>query len=136
MKNKVFLGVVALGLILAVNSCENKEALLPSVSVTANCDTAGMTYSTGAGAPIQTIINAQCATSTSCHGYGAPHVNGDFSSWSSSVFQNAIAGGTSSTMWSRLQPTASLPMPNVPQPGWSACDRLKLEAWLQANAPQ
>ncbi|HWY98702.1 MAG TPA: hypothetical protein VNY36_06435 [Bacteroidia bacterium] len=135
MKNKALLGIALSGLIFAINSCENKEALLPTISVTANCDTAGMTYSTGAGT-IQAIINAQCATSTSCHGYGAPHLNGDFSSWTSATFTNARTGGTSSQMWLRLQPTASLPMPNVPQPGWNACDRLRLETWLQNGAPQ
>jgi hypothetical protein len=136
MNNNFLIGVVIVGAILAINSCDSEENALPKVPVSASCDTAGMTYSSGAGAPIQTIINAQCATSPSCHGYGAPKSQGDFTSWSSGPFQNAITYGSGSTMYQNLQPGATTPMPNVPQPGWSECDRLKLEAWLLAGAPQ
>jgi hypothetical protein len=136
MKNKFLIGVAIVGAIITINSCDSEENALPKPITPSSCDTSKMTYSTGTGAPIQTIINAQCATSPSCHGAGASKINGDFSAWTNGSFQNAISGGTSSSMYQYLQPSYPTPMPNVPQPGWSECDRLKLEAWLTAGAPQ
>jgi hypothetical protein len=136
MKNKFLIGVAIIGAIITINSCDSEENALPAPITPANCDTSGMTYSSGAGAPIQTIINAQCATSPSCHGAGAPKAQGDFTNWGSGQFQSAIYGGQGSTMYQYLQPTYSTPMPSVPQPGWSECDRLKILAWLNAGDPQ
>lgn len=134
MRNKFLVGIAIVIAAFYLNACDSEENAIPVVNV-ANCDTSGMTYSSGAG-PIQVIINTQCATSTSCHAAGAPKVNGDFSNWNSPQFQLAISGGSGSNMYAYLQPTYSTPMPQTPQPGWSECDRLKLEAWLLANAPQ
>ena len=136
MKNKFLVGISILGMALALNSCDSEENAVPSAAVPANCNTTKMTYSSGPGAPIQVIINTQCATSPSCHGAGAGKINGDFSSWSSAKLQAAISGRSSSNMYQYLQPTYPTPMPNVPQPGWNQCDKLKLEAWLLAGAPQ
>lgn len=136
MKIKLLIVIAIVGTILTINSCDSEENAVPIMAVPSNCDTSGMTYSTGTGAPIQTIITTQCAVSTSCHGSGAPKAQGDFSSWSSAKFQLAISGGAYSNMYQYLQPSFSTPMPNVPQPGWSTCDRLQLETWLLAGAPQ
>ena len=135
MKNKFLIGVAIVGAIMTINSCDSEENALPAPITPSSCDTSKMTYSTNSG-QIQGIINAQCATTPSCHGTGASKINGDFSSWSAAKFQQAISGGKSSSMYQYLQPTYPTPMPNVPQSGWSECDRLKLEAWLLANAPQ
>jgi len=134
MKKKVIFGIIIVLIALFINSCENKEALPPLNVVPVNCDTAKMTYSTGAG-EIQNILNTQCAVSSGCHAYGAPSRQGDFSSYSSADLQNAVSGGVNSAMYINLN-GGSTPMPNVPQSGWSPCDKLKLEAWILAGAPQ
>jgi hypothetical protein len=140
MKYKVVLGLALFLVIIAIYSCEKNIGYIAGASSgnpappPPTCDTAGLTYSSGAGAPIQTIINAQCATSTACHGAGAPKANGDFSTYAN--LQIHATGGKSSTMYTNLVGPTSTPMPNVAQPGWDACDKAKLVQWLTIGAPQ
>jgi hypothetical protein len=136
MKYKIVFGLTLLVLVIVINSCEKNVGFVPGNGTGANvpppsCDTAGMTYSSGAGA-IQTIINSQCAV-PSCHAAGAPKANGDFSTYANVYLHSS--GGYSSAMYQHLTGTFQ-PMPNVLQPGWTECDRSKLVQWIMIGAPQ
>ncbi|MGP8215981.1 MAG: hypothetical protein ACLQQ4_10490 [Bacteroidia bacterium] len=115
--------------VLAINSCENKEVIVPMVVVPSDCDTTGMTYSSGTDT-IRTIINTQCAV-TGCH--NTYSVNGDFTTYNG--VSKAAQGGSSSQMYINLQGGAT-PMPQSQQPGWSECDKQKIEAWILQGANQ
>ncbi|HTB06284.1 MAG TPA: hypothetical protein VK806_04965 [Bacteroidia bacterium] len=139
MKYRIILGLAVFVIMIAIYSCEKNVGYIAGAS-SGNpappppaCDTSNLTYSTGAGV-IQPIINSQCATSTACHGAGAPKANGDFSSYA--LIQLHASGGTSSPMYTNLVGPTSTPMPNVAQPGWDACDKAKLVQWLTIGAPQ
>ncbi|MGP8215358.1 MAG: hypothetical protein ACLQQ4_07335 [Bacteroidia bacterium] len=127
VRSKFFILIVFFALILAANSCENKEALVPIVnSLPAGCDTAGQKYSKG----IDTIINTQCAVS-GCHAYGG--LGADFTTYSGVL--TYAKGGQGSSMWQDLVGPTSTPMPQIQQPGWNECDKFKLEDWILAGAP-
>lgn len=131
MKYKIVFGLALLVLVIFINSCQKNVGYVAVVA--APCDTAGMTYSTGAGTPIQIIVNTQCATTTACHAAGAPKANGDFSTWAG--VQSHASGGTTSQFYQHLTGTFQ-PMPNVLQAGWTECDRSKLVQWILIGAPQ
>jgi hypothetical protein len=138
MKYKLIFGLALLVVVIVINSCEKNVGFVPGNGTGANvpppsCDTAGMTYSSGAGTPIEIIVNTQCATTTSCHAAGAPKANGDFSTWAG--VQSHSTGGTSSPFYQHLTGTFQ-PMPNILQPGWTECDRSKLVQWIMIGAPQ
>jgi hypothetical protein len=134
MKYRIVLGLALFVSVIAIYSCEKNVGYIASPSSTGPgaCDTAGLTYSSGAGV-IMPIINAQCATSTACHSAGAPKANGDFSTYA--LVQLHASGGTSSAFYQHLTGTVQ-PMPNVPQPGWSACYKDQLVEWTLVGAPQ
>jgi hypothetical protein len=133
MKYKIIFGLALLVLVIFINSCEKNVGYVPvNGAPPPSCDTAGMTYSTGAGV-IQTIVNTQCATTTACHAAGSPKANGDFSTWAG--VQSHASGGTTSQFYQHLTGTFQ-PMPNVQQAGWIECDRAKLVQWIMIGAPQ
>lgn len=132
MKYKIVFGLALLVLVIVINSCQKNVGYVAVVA--APCDTAGMTYSSGAGAPIQTIINTQCAVS-GCHAPGSPKANGDFSTYAN-VYLHA-SGGKSSAMYTNLVGPTTQPMPNIAQPGWDPnCMKAKLVEWILIGAPQ
>jgi hypothetical protein len=134
MKNRILiqrLGILYLLVlfvcILAISSCENKEALVtPANSFPVGCDTTHQTYTKD----IDTIINTQCAVS-GCHASGG--AGADFSSYYKVI--TYAKGGKSSSIWQDIVGPSSTPMPNVAQPGWSECDKYKIEAWILAGVP-
>lgn len=134
MKRKLVIVGVVLFAAVAINSCENKEALPAGIGMlTKSCDTTHLTYTGG----IDTIINTQCATS-GCHdGYSATAP--DFTNYAAlqSYAQNTRKGPQSTTFYTCLYEGTPYQMPNIPQPGWSdACTQAKLKQWILDGAPQ
>ncbi|HXP50195.1 MAG TPA: hypothetical protein VN922_09590 [Bacteroidia bacterium] len=136
MRNKIFVAIALLSSILAINSCVNKEGILPVATGPAGlppgCDTAGYTYSSGSKT-IQAIINAQCAV-VGCHTPGDP--GKPFTTYGKmSIY---VSGGASSQFYQIMfnPATQYYPMPKTPQAGWDSCTKYKIKAWLLAGAPQ
>lgn len=132
MKYKVWLGVALIAAVFIINSCENKEALLPmATGLPAGCDTSKVTYSSGVSNTIQATINSQCAVA-GCHVTGSPGHN-----YTTYAHLRADAsGGTGSNMWKYLFDNPSDRMPKTPQAGWDSCMAYQFKAWLLAGAPQ
>lgn len=84
-----------------------------------NCDTTAISYASD----IRPIVISSCATGSSCHGSGSG--NGDFSSY---------AGLKIDADNGKLRQRVLIEK-DMPPGGWSSCNRLKLEAWLNAGAP-
>ncbi|HTB33142.1 MAG TPA: hypothetical protein VK808_14030 [Bacteroidia bacterium] len=141
MKTKVFLAMGLFGCILAINSCVNKEGVLPagtgpggaSSGLPPGCDTTGYTYSSGTKT-IQAIINAQCAV-VGCHTAGDPGAN--YTTYGKlSIY---ATGGPAYSQFYQIMfnpATTNYPMPKTPQPGWDSCTKYKIKAWLIAGAPK
>jgi hypothetical protein len=129
MKARVFGGLIILLAVIIINSCENKQGALP----VAPCveDTARVTYSSDSNT-IQPIINAQCATGSSCHGSGAS--NGlDYSTYSG-IFAEYQNGSLYAALFGGGQSVPQMPL--APQPGWDICTLNKFKAWINRGCPQ
>jgi len=130
MKNKFIAGLILLVIVFAINSCENKQASIPSTAVASSCDTINLTYSSGSNTMVA-IINVQCGVAnTSCHspnsasGYDYSTYGGIYTNYKSGLLYGSLFG--------------NLPrMPKIQQSGWDpACMLPKFKAWMDAGCPQ
>ena len=132
MKTKLIIGSLLLLAVIIINSCENKEAALPSVAanLSSSCDTTNLTYSSGSNT-MQAIINVQCgAGNTSCH---APH---GASGYDYSTYAGIDANYSNGLLYSALFGSLKN-MPLTPQPGWDpSCMMPKFKAWMDSGCPQ
>jgi hypothetical protein len=129
MKIKFIVGSIVLLVVILINACEDKQATLPSTALVSNCDTTGLTYSSGSNT-MQAIINTQCgATNTSCHSTGS--ISGyDYSSYSG-IDANYKNGLLYSALFGSLKN-----MPLTPQSGWDpSCMLPKFKAWMDLGCP-
>lgn len=133
MKTKIFAGLILLGAIIIANSCENKQGVVPLiVSVSSNCDTARLTYSSDSNT-MQAIINAQCgSTNVNCHSYGSA------SGYDYSTYSGIYANYQNGLLYQALFGNGSqVPvMPKVPQTGWDQCTLDKFKAWINRGCPE
>ncbi|HTA81391.1 MAG TPA: hypothetical protein VK783_00525 [Bacteroidia bacterium] len=138
MKNRVIGGVILSIIIICINACENKVAVLPvPVPLAANCDTTHATYNSSSDS-VSGIINTQCAVS-GCHVYGSAVAN-DLTSYSAiqaSGYITSKKGPTGTLMYTCLYNGTPYVMPNVAQPGWNdPCNQAKLKQWILNGFPQ
>lgn len=108
----LFLVLASINLI----SCSGKDEDAGSDSA---CDTTAISYA----ADIRPIITSTCAAGSSCHGSGSS--NGNYNSFSE-LKNDADDGSVRQRV---------LISRNMPPGGMSNCNRLKIEAWLNAGAP-
>ena len=80
---------------------------------------------------IAPIINASCATGSSCHGAGAP-LGKDYTVFSS-LYSDCRHDTTGSTLFSYISPGATDPMPKTGAK-LSTCDRNKIRNWIHQGA--
>lgn len=131
MKAKLFAWLIVLFAVVIIYSCENKQGAIPVIAIPCNEDTTKLTYSSDSNT-MQPIINAQCATGSSCHGAGAS--NGlDYSAYAG-IFAQYQNGNLYAALFGN---GASVPqMPLAPQPGWDICTLNKFKAWINRGCPQ